>query len=107
MDRNMIMAIMGALPDDKLMKALSVAGLKMAAPGGDLAGLAVDDPNNRIESWNERSIAYDGGGDRPALADKQWAKPSELQPQAPVQMGGQMDDGIGETNVFLQTGGGA
>ncbi len=108
MDRNTIIGILGQLPTDKLLKALSVVGGTGGDQGGELdmlGALSMDGGNNRIQSWNERSVPYNGGGDRPALADKKWAQGEGGVGGAMKPHMGQIDDDIGESNVFLQTGG--
>lgn len=98
MDRNVLLKIIGALPDDKLIQALSVIGLQPGDMGGfdPLQGMAADDG---IQSWNDREVPYGGGQDRPTLSDKAWAaQPPNAQTPTP---GGMLE---GE-NPFLQTGG--
>lgn len=112
MDRSLIVQILSALPQDKLMKALSVAAGDMASSsdmGPDVMGaLDMGAPsNNHIQSWNDRSVPYSGGADRPTIADKKWAEGAGGVGQAMNPRMGQIDDGVDPTNIFLQTGGGA
>ncbi len=108
MDRQILLSVLGAMPTEKLLEALSVTGLVPKDGGADVIGaLNVNDGgNNHIQSWNDRTVKYSGGADRPDIADKKWAEGSgEMNAQMPRE--GQMDDGVDPTNVFLQTGGGA
>ncbi len=107
MDRKMIIGILGQMPTEQLLKALAVAsGAGDGADGGDpLEALAMDGGNNKIQSWGDRSVPYNGGGDRPAIADKKWAQGAGGQGAQPRE--GQLDDGVDPTNIFLQTGGGS
>lgn len=109
MDKSILQAMLGALPDDKLMAALQfVMGQKPGAdPTGDvLGGMAVD---NHIQPWSQVKIKF-GGEDRsrPPLVDKKWIATKEAT-EATAPVGGQMmgASGAGDTNPFLQTGGGA
>ncbi len=104
MNRDVIMKIIGALPDEKLFEALSVIGLKPADIGFDpVAGMSMEGgagDGSKITSWNARTVPYKGGGDRPTISDKEWALDSqEVLPS----------DGMGvfeqEQNPYLQTGG--
>ncbi len=110
MDRNTLVTILGALPEDKLLKMLSVIGL--APTGGEqgadfLGALDMDAAaNNKIQPWNDRTVPYNGGTDRPAIADKKWAEGAGGVGQAMDPRLGQIDDGVDPTNIFLQTGGG-
>ncbi len=108
MDKSVLQAMLGALPDDKLMAALQFVmggqsgGSSMDNTGDVLGGMSVD---NDIQPWNDRKINF-GGQDfnRPPLVDKKWIAGAKDE-GAP--MGGQvMDSGAGQTNPFLQTGGG-
>lgn len=108
-ERNVAMAILGALPDDKILKALQVAGVAPAAMGGGMDGLAMGgepgamgNEGNKITPWSEREVTYAGGADRPSLIDRMWAKPGLMNAQQPVQGGSLEDDGSG---AYLQTGG--
>ncbi len=99
-DRKVLLAIMGALPDEMLMKALSVTGLSAAGQdenGGLLDGLAAD---NKIDPWSAKEVTYGGGKDRPSIIDKMWAKPGLKNAQEPGDGGG-LDQ---EANEFLQSG---
>ncbi len=107
MDRQMIIGILGQLPTEALLKALSVV-----APGGGqggddgdmLGGLAMGE-GNKIQSWGDRTVKYSGGKDRPGIADKKWADGGgEMNAESGRE--GQIDDGVDPTNIFLQTGGG-
>lgn len=112
-DRQSLVALLSGLPDDKLMKLLSVAvsGDSGGQQGPDFMGaLGVDagaQSNNHIVSWNDRSVPYSNGADRPAIADKKWAEGAGGVGQAQDPRMGQIDDGVDPTNIFLQTGGGA
>ncbi len=106
MDKSILQAMLGALPDDKLMAALQFVmggqgGAGMDSTGSVLGGMSVD---NKIQPWNDRKIDF-GGEDRnrPPLVDKQWIAPKN---QEPPQGGQVMDSGAGQTNPFLQSGGG-
>lgn len=109
MDRNQIIGILGQLPTDKLLKALSVVGSDTG--GGDdldmMGALSMDGGNNKIQSWNDRSVPYNGGGDRPAIADKKWAQGAGGVGEAQDPRMAEGLDDLGESNIFLQTGGGA
>lgn len=109
MDRQMILGILGQLPDEVLMKALSVASGASQDQGADpLAALSMEAGGaaNKIQSWNDRTVPYKGGGDRPSIADKAWAEGMNGVGQAQQPRDGEMLDDGGETNIFLQTGGG-
>ena len=98
-DRKSMMGLLGALPDEMLMKALAVAGAAAPASGQTgFEGLSVDD--NKIEPWNEKVVPYGGGKDRPALVDKMWSK-EEVSPHVMPTMESPMD---GEDDPYLQTG---
>lgn len=104
-ERKIAMAILGALPDDKILKALQVAGVAPAAMGGGMAGLAMapmGGDSNKITPWSQREVTYAGGADRPSLIDRMWAKPGLMNAQAPVEGGTLEDDG---SDIYLQTGG--
>ncbi len=106
LNKQMALAILGALPEDKLMEALKVAGLDVGGDnqtGAALQGLAAQD--NKIEPWSQRTVAYGGGKDRPAMVDKGWAAPEMMADKPRLGMG--PDDDVGESNIFLQTGGGS
>ncbi len=100
--RNIAMAILGALPDDKILKALQVAGVAPAAQNG-LDGLAMGDPgantDNKITPWSQKEMTYGGAKDRPPLIDRMWAKPP-VNAQVPVQGGA-----VEGSDIYLQTGG--
>ncbi len=108
-ERNVAMAILGALPDDKLLKALQVAGVAPVAADQGMDALAVGQgmdptaagPGNKIQPWNERQVSYGGGKDRPALIDRMWAsQPTDMNAQQPVQGGA-----VTGSDIYLQTGG--
>ncbi len=111
MDKSILQTMLGALPDDKLMAALQfVMGQQGSSmddnTGSVLGGMSVD---NHIQPWSQVKITF-GGEDknRPSLVDKQWIAPKAAT-MAKAPMGVQMmtpNDGAGETNPFLQTGGG-
>ncbi len=109
MDRKMIIGILGQMPTEQLLKALAVAsGGAEGAEGADpLDALAMDGGNNKIQSWGDRSVPYNGGGDRPSIADKKWAQGEGGVGGAMKPHMGQLDDGVDPTNIFLQTGGGS
>ncbi len=103
-DRNSALAMLQALPDDKILKALQVAsGQEMPGQGG-LAGFASDPTaqgsDNRIKPWSSTEMTYSGGKDRPPLIDRMWAKP-EMNATEPV-AAGVLDSDNGQ---YLQTGG--
>lgn len=103
-DRNTAIAMLQALPDDKILRALQVAS-GQTGPTGGLEGMSADPTaqgsDNKIMPWSAREMTYGGGKDRPPLIDRMWAKP-EMNATVPVE-GGALDDG-GE-NPYLQTGG--
>lgn len=108
-ERKIAMAILGALPDDKILKALQVAGVAPAALGGGMDALSMGQPGgamgsdaNKITPWSQKEMTYAGGKDRPALIDRMWAKPGMMNAQQPVQGGALEDDG---SDIYLQTGG--
>lgn len=113
MDRSMIIGLLGQLPTESLLKALSVAAGGGGDPGAEpdmLRALSMGDDGgapNKIQSWNDRMVPYKGGGDRPAIADKAWAEGMRGVGQAHNPHMGAIDDDVGESNIFLQTGGGA
>lgn len=104
-DRSIIMAMLQALPDDKILQALQVVS---AAPdaSGELSSLSADptgqSADNKIQPWNAKEITYGGGKDRPALIDRMWAKPetNAMQPVPAQTMAA--DDGQSQ---YMQTGG--
>lgn len=103
-DRNSALAMLQALPDDKILKALMVAsGQDMSAQGG-LAGMSADPTaqgsDNKIQPWSQTEMTYGGGKDRPPLIDRMWAKP-EMNATPPVPAG-VLDSDNGQ---YLQTGG--
>lgn len=105
MDKSILQAMLGALPDDKLMAALQFVMGQGANGGMDntanvLGGMSVD---NHIQPWNDRKIDF-GGEDhnRPSLVDKQWIAPKNVEPP---QGGAPMAAPGGQTNPFLQSGG--
>lgn len=104
MDRQMIIGILGQMPTEQLLKALSV----VAPGGGDelgaLGGLDVGG-DNKIQPWSQRTVKYGGGKDRPGIADKKWAEGGG-EMNAESGRTGEIDDGVDPTNIFLQTGGG-
>lgn len=112
--RALLLQIVGQLPTDQLLKALAVAhGGELGGPemGGDdfLKAFSADGGGNsgsKIQSWNDRSVKI-GGSDRPSIADKKWAEGAGDVSKANNPRVGQVDDGVGQTNIFLQTGGGA
>lgn len=103
--RNVALAILQALPDDKILKALQVAGVQPMAQGG-LDGMAapgmgsMGSADNKIVPWSSKEMTYAGGKDRPPLIDRMWAKP-EMNAQQPVPAG-VLDSDNGQ---YLQTGG--
>ncbi len=102
-DPKIAMAILGALPQDKLLKALEVAGIAPAASMGvgmNSPAMSMGSEQNKIEPWSSRQVAYDGGKDRPSLIDRMWAKPqmNAMQPVA----GGNL---VAHEDPYLQTGG--
>ncbi len=109
MEKSVLQAMLGALPDDKLMAALQYVmgqnsnGASMDNTGSVLGGMSVD---NKIQPWNDRQITF-GGEDpsRPPLVDKKWIAPKNVEPpqgQGPMSV----NSGAGQTNPFLQSGGG-
>lgn len=104
-DRNVAMAILGALPDDKILQALRIAGVAPVDASQGMAGLAMDgsgqmgSADNKITPWSEKQVGPSGQQDRPSLVDKMWAKPM-TNAQTPVQGGG-----MEGTDPYLQTGG--
>ena len=109
MDKSILQAMLGALPDEKLMAALQyVIGGQGSSmddnTGSVLGGMSVD---NHIEPWSKVMVKF-GGQDpnRPPLVDKKWIAPRDAtQAQAPMG-GASMHSGAGQTNPFLQSGGG-
>ncbi len=109
MDRNALLQLVGKLPTEKLLELLSVSGaVPQDAGGGEfLQALEMSpDGDNKITSWNDRTVDYSGGADRPAIADKKWAQGAGGVGMAQNPRMGELDDGIEPTNIFLQTGGG-
>lgn len=111
LDKDTLLKIFAVLPEEKLMKALSVVGLGM---GSDMSG-GMDDAKdpaefdavdamgaNKLQSWNDRTVQYDGGKDRPAMADKDWAIPKT---KAAFPDAADGEDLVGGDDNFLQTGG--
>ncbi len=103
-DRNSALAMLQALPDDKILRALMVAsGQDMSAQSG-LAGMSADPTgqtsDNKIVPWSAKEMTYGGGKDRPPLIDRMWAKP-EMNATVPVPAG-VLDSDNGQ---YLQTGG--
>ncbi len=104
MDRNVLVKILGSLSDDKLIQAMSVIGIKPADIGFDpMQGMAADESGSEIVPWNDRTVPYSGGADRPSLADKQWAM-DELGNQEVLPSKGDQVLGM-PNNPYLQTGG--
>ncbi len=105
-ERNIAMAVLGALPDDKLLKALQVAGVAPMAGmdglsmAGGAMGAPMGDEGNKITPWSQKEMTYGGGKDRPPLIDRMWAKP-EMNATEPVPAG-VLDSDNGQ---YLQTGG--
>ncbi len=107
MDKSVLQAMLSALPDDKLMAALQFVvgqggGSSMDNSDSVLSGMSVD---NSIQPWNDRQITF-GGQDpnRPPLVDKKWLSQQQTTPpQGPQMVSPGMD---GDTNPFLQSGGG-
>ncbi len=103
-DKNSAMAILQALPQDKVLQALQMVGAGMQPGGAGLDGLAMSpgagSAMNKITPWSGKDVPYGGGKDRPALIDKMWAKPA-MNAQVPVQGGALMAD----EDPYLQTGG--
>lgn len=104
MDASVLRKMLGVLPDDILMKALSVA---IQPSGGDqgggadfLSALSTGDDGDKIQSWNDRTIPMGDGSERPPMVDKAWAKP-KVNANQPVP-GGTM---TGDMDNYLQTGG--
>ncbi len=102
-DRNSALAMLQALPDDKILKALQVASGQTDATGG-LAGMSADPTgqtaDNKIVPWSSKEMTYNGGKDRPPFIDRMWAKP-EMNATEPV-AAGVLDSDNGQ---YLQTGG--
>lgn len=67
-DRNMLLKLMGALPDDTILKALQAQGIHIKEPVDHLAGM---DPNNMVQGWSGINIAR-GPDNRPRMADKNY-----------------------------------
>lgn len=104
MNRDIAMKILGVLPDEMLMKALSV----VTQSGGDdangadfMSALDTTSGDNGITPWSQKTVNYAGGKDRPPMVDKEWAKP-DMNAQMPLGADGMGADG----NEFLQSGGG-
>lgn len=105
-DRKSLLGILGMLPDDVLMKALSVAGSQSPEASGltGFEGLSVDDGSNSIVPWQDKTIKYDGGRDRPAMVDKMWAKSAaDEATQGPGPVPGRNLET--DSDIYLQTGG--
>jgi len=104
-NRKAMLGLLGSLPDAVLLQALQVAGDQVGAmEGTGFEGLAMDDGSNRLESWQEKTIPYNGGADRPAMVDKMWAKSSADQATQGAQPmpGGALET---DSDIYLQTGG--
>lgn len=87
----------------QLLAALNMGGDEFSDHNADaLGGLAMDD-DNHIQSWNDRKVPYKGQVDKPPFVDKNFFAPEMNAVEATM---GQPDDEMGETNAFLQTGGG-
>lgn len=100
-DRSIVQAIVGALPDEKIMQILKVAGLTTGDQmDGGLAGMSVD---NKIQPWSAKKVT--GAGDasgKPALVDKAWmARPEEADMGAALP--GVSMAGVEAANPFLST----
>ena len=87
-NREVMLQILSQMPDEALMKALSVNGLKVANEMEDptMAAMALDDPNNKIQPWGERKIKQKPDS-RPTLTDKKYL---EVEQNAQVPVGGAM-----------------
>lgn len=90
MNRDILLKILSAMPDQMLLKALEVNGLKVDRSGADsdLAALSADqDPDNKIKGWSSLTMAK-GQDDRPSLADKNFIvekqKPNVLPGGMPI-----------------------
>lgn len=104
MDREILIKMLGALPDQALLKAFSVVGLapQGGMGGDDLMGAMAAPEDSKIQGWKERKVPYGGGRDRPPISDKTWADMT-VKPQAQqMARGGALG---GDMNPFLQTGG--
>jgi hypothetical protein len=103
-DRNTAIAMLQALPDDKILRALQVASGQTMPDQGGMAGMAADPTamgsDNKIQPWSAKEMTYGGGKDRPPLIDRMWAKP-EMNAVEPTPAG-VLDSDNGQ---YLQTGG--
>lgn len=74
MDRNVLLSILGAMPDEMLLKALSANGLNVASAGQRdpmMEALTADDKDNRVKGFGELQLTR-GPDDRPPISDKDY-----------------------------------
>jgi hypothetical protein len=74
MDREMLLKLIGALPDNAIMQALSQHGINVSSPKGTATGLHegfMPDPNNKVKGWSGINLVR-GKDERPKLADKDY-----------------------------------
>lgn len=104
-DRKAMLGVLGMLPDAVLLQALSLAG-QSAQPSGmtGFEDLSVDDGSNSITPWQDKTVKYDGGQDRPAMVDKMWAQKQTAKPN-PSMQGVPARNLATDSDIYLQTGG--
>jgi hypothetical protein len=72
MNKEMMLKLLGALPDEALMKSLEMHGIHLQNKGtaDDLNGFAPD-PTNKVKGWSGINLVT-GKDNRPKLADKDY-----------------------------------
>lgn len=91
MDREMLLKIMSALPDDAILKALATSGIKIGEPSDALAGM---DPGNQVKGWSGISLTK-GADDRPDMKAKDYLI-EKLALNEGQDMPGAGSDGVGD-----------